>query len=250
MKILIVDDEPLILNGLVKIVREIAPAGAEVRPAGSVVQALAVMQEYMPDVTVTDLHMPERDGFELIEEARRLSLCERFIILTGYEYFDYVRKALRAGVIDYLMKPVDKTEMAALLSSIHESLPSEADSCYTVHAKRILMYMEAHYAEDLSLERLAELMDLHPHYISRLFKKETGDNFVNYLNALRIREAQQLLKSQRQLPVSAVGQRVGFEDKHYFSKVFKKYTGRTPKGYRDEEHAPLIHPGKAKPQEG
>jgi two-component system response regulator YesN len=235
MKILIVDDEPLILNGLVKIVHEAAPPGAEVRSAGNVPEALVVMQSYLPDVTITDLHMPEKNGFDLIEEARNLSLCERFIILTGYEYFEYARRALRAGVVDYLMKPADKDEIANLLKSINAELPADSESVYTIHAQRILSYMDKKYMEDLSLEHLAEMMNLHPHYISKLFKKETGDNFVNYLNTLRIREAQRLLTTQRQLTVSAIGQRVGFENKHYFSKVFKKYTGVTPGAYRDEE---------------
>lgn len=233
MKVLIVDDEPLILNGLVKIIREMAPLGTEVRAAGNTSEAIATMQVYMPDVTVTDLHMPERDGFELIEEARQSGLCEYFIILTGYEEFDYVRQALRKGVVDYLLKPVAKDEIASLLSQIAEMLPHDSDSEYTLHAKRIRAYVEANYRNDISLESLAELMNLHPHYISRLFKKETGDNFVNYLNALRIREAQRLLRTKRHLPINVIGQRVGFENRHYFTKVFKKYTNVTPRAYRD-----------------
>ncbi|MEX1029792.1 MAG: response regulator [Paenibacillaceae bacterium] len=234
MKVLIVDDEPLILNGLTKIINEVAPPGTEIRAANNRSEALAIMQVYMPDVTVTDLHMPEGNGFELIEEAREGGLCVDFIILTGYEEFDYVRKALRAGVADYLLKPVDKDEMAKLLARIAETLPSDSDSEYTIHVKRILAYMEVHYMEDLSLERLADLMNLHPHYICRLFKKKTGDNFVNYLNAFRIRKAQKLLETQRHLPVNVIGQRVGFESRHYFSKVFKKYTGVTPGVYRED----------------
>jgi two-component system, response regulator YesN len=235
MKLLVVDDEPLILKGLVKIVGEAAPLGSEIRAAGSVTEALGLMQDYLPDITVTDLYMPERDGFELIEEARRDGLCYRFIILTGYGDFEYARKALRIGVVDYLLKPIDKDEMTQLLAKVAESLPSDSESDYTIHAKRILAYMECHFNEDLSLEHLAVVMGLHPHYISRLFKKETGDNFVNHLNALRIREAEKLLKHQRLTPVYAIGKKVGFENKHYFTKVFKKYTGVTPSAYRGEE---------------
>ncbi|MGN7761325.1 response regulator transcription factor [Paenibacillus sp. 22594] len=237
MRVLIVDDEPLILNGLVKIIGEAAPLGTEVFKANNAFEALDLMKEYMPDVTVTDLHMPEKNGFELIDAARESGLCDRFIILTGYDEFEYVRKALRTGVVDYLLKPIDKNEIAALLAHVEQELPSEADSECSGHAKRILAYTKTHYMNDLSLDHLAELMKLHPNYISSLFKKVTGDTFVSYLNAFRIKEAQKLLRSQRQLSVNAIGKKVGFENKHYFAKVFKKYTGITPGSYRDEDEA-------------
>jgi two-component system, response regulator YesN len=235
MRILIVDDEPIILGGLVRIIGEAAPLGTEVREAGNAFEALEVMKAYLPDVTVTDLHMPEKNGFELMEEARESGLCDRFIVLTGYDEFEYVRKALRIGVVDYLLKPVDKEEIAKLLAHLHRELPSEAESECSGHAKRILAYTKTHYMNDLSLDRLADLMDLHPNYISSMFKKVTGDTFVNYLNAYRIKEAQKLLKTQRDLPVHAIGQRVGFESNHYFAKVFKKYTGTTPGAYRGHD---------------
>lgn len=237
MRILIVDDEPIILGGLVKIIREAAPAGTEIREAGDAFEALQLMREYLPDVTVTDLHMPEKDGFAMMEEAREGSLCERFIILTGYDDFEYARRALRSGVVDYLLKPVDKQEMAALLGRIHSDLPAAESSDIPPHARRILAYTQANYMNDLSLDHLAELMQLHPNYVSNLFKKLTGDTFVNYLNATRIREAQTLLRTRRDLPVSEIGRRVGYENKHYFNKVFKKYTGSTPGAYRDAAEA-------------
>ncbi|MGZ7441103.1 response regulator [Paenibacillus sp. TH7-28] len=235
MRLLIVDDEPLILGGLVKVIKDAAPLGTEVREAGNAFEALEVMKGYMPDVTVTDLHMPEKNGFELMEEAKGSGLCDRFIILTGYDDFEYVRRALRWGVVDYLLKPLDKNEIAGLLTHIDQELPSEADSECERHTKRILAYTEQHYMNDLSLDHLAELMNLHPNYISSLFKKVTGDTFVNYLNAFRIKEAQKLLGTHRHLSASEIGRRVGFESKHYFAKVFKKYTGITPGAYRERD---------------
>ncbi|MEC0177079.1 response regulator [Paenibacillus favisporus] len=235
MKLLIVDDEPIILEGLVKVIKDAAPLGTEVREAGNAFEAIEVMKGFMPDVTVTDLHMPEKNGFELMEEAKGNGLCKRFIILTGYDEFEYVRRALRSGVVDYLLKPLDKDEIAKLLALIDEELPSEADSDCERHTKRILAYTQTNFMNDLSLDHLADLMNLHPNYISSLFKKVTGDTFVNYLNAFRIKEAQKLLRTHRHLSVSEVGRRAGFENKHYFTKVFKKYTGITPGAYRETD---------------
>lgn len=234
MKVLIVDDEPLILRGLVITVGAIALAGTDIREASNAFEAMEIMKEFMPDVTITDLHMPEKNGFELIDEARREGYCDRFIILTGYDDFEYVRQALRSGVVDYLLKPLDKEEMTSLLIRIRNELPAASDAEYSKHAERLLSYLQLNYRKDLSLDHLADQMMLHPNYISSLFKKETGDTFVNYLNGLRIKEAQRLLAAKPHLTVVAVGQQVGFDNKHYFTKVFKKYTGMTPSVYREE----------------
>lgn len=235
MKVLIVDDEPLILRGLVITISEVAPNGTDIREASNAYEALEMMKKFMPDVTITDLHMPEKNGFELIEEARQEGYCDRFIILTGYDEFEYVRQALRSGVVDYLLKPLDKEEITNLLIRIKDELPVTSDAEYSRHVDRLLAYLHSNFRQDLSLDHLAEQMMLHPNYISSLFKKETGDTFVNFLNGLRIREAQKLLRTKPHLTVAAIGEQVGFHDKHYFTKVFKKYTGMTPSLYREEE---------------
>lgn len=232
MKLLIVDDEPLILNGLVKVVRKVAPEGTEIRQALNALEGLEEMKRYFPDVTITDLNMPEKNGFEMIEEARTLGICDRFIILTGYDEFEYVRTALRVGVVDYILKPIDQDEIATLLERVKKELPAPIDTDYTRHASRILNYIQVHFRKDLSLDHISEMMNLHPNYICSLFKKETGETFVNFLNAMRIREAQNLLLNQNDLSVSSIGQIVGYDNKHYFTKVFKRYTGTTPGAYR------------------
>lgn len=232
MKVLIVDDEPLILTGLMRVISEVAPAGTEVRQASHAHEALEMMESYLPDATITDLNMPEKNGFELMDAAQERGLCDRFIILTGYDEFEYARMALRTGVIDYLLKPVDADEIAVLLQRIASELDEAFDSGYSQHVRRILAYVHSHYRTDISLDQLADQMGLHPNYISSLFKKEVGDTLINYLSSLRIREAQKLLQDQRDLSVNAVGRLVGYENRHYFAKVFKKHTGISPGAYR------------------
>lgn len=231
MRLLIVDDEPLILQGLIKVIRKVAPGGTEIREALNAVEGLEVMRHYMPDITITDLNMPEKNGFEMIEEAREQELCNRFIILTGYDEFEYVRTALRVGVIDYILKPIDQEEIAVLLERVNKELPPANDTD-SRHASRILSYMQVHFRKDLSLDHISDMMNLHPNYICSLFKKETGQTFVNYLNKIRIQEAKKLLASESDIPVSTIGEMVGYDNKHYFTKVFKRYTGTTPGEFR------------------
>ncbi|MBB3113697.1 YesN/AraC family two-component response regulator [Paenibacillus phyllosphaerae] len=233
MKVLIVDDEPFILQGLMKIVKEVAPDHTSVTAANNAYEALDMMKDRMPDVTITDLNMPVIDGFGLIAEAKQQQLCARFIILTGYDQFEYARQAIRSGVIDYLLKPVNREELSELLHGIASELPASCDSDYRHHADRILSYIQRNYTQELSLDALAEHTELHPNYISSLFKKETGTTFINFLNDLRINEAKKLLVTDPYLPVWQIGERVGYCNRHYFAKVFKKYTGTTPGEYRE-----------------
>jgi len=236
MNLLLVDDEPLILDGLAKIVERSDLPRIRVRKASDAFEALEIMGEFAPDVTITDLNMPEQSGFELIANARKAMYCDRFIILTGYDEFEYARQAVRTGVLDYLLKPIDEAEVLRLLRSVAEQLDESGGEAAesACHMTRIKQYIEANYREDLSLDTLTCLTGLHPNYISGLFRKETGDTFVHYLNSLRIRKACELLVAQRKTSVNRIGQQVGFENPQHFIKVFKKKTGMTPGAYREE----------------
>lgn len=93
-------------------------------------------------------------------------------------------------------------------------------------------YIQENYQKDLSLDEVSRQMDLSPYYFSKLFKEETGSNFVEYVTNLRIRKAKELLAndgmSMKEICVS-----VGYSDPNYFSRIFKKNTGVTPTEYRE-----------------
>lgn len=74
-------------------------------------------------------------------------------------------------------------------------------------------------------------MHLHPSYFSTVFKNATGLSFKEYLNKVRIEESKILLQNT-DFSIIDIAVAVGFEDQSYFSKVFKKYTGTTPKQFR------------------
>jgi len=92
-------------------------------------------------------------------------------------------------------------------------------------------YIREHYQEDISLPVLAELVNISPVYLSRLFKKEEGINFVDYLNQYRIEAAKKLLQDIR-YNIIEVAHLSGFHNTKYFSKIFKKAVGITPSEYR------------------
>ena len=92
-------------------------------------------------------------------------------------------------------------------------------------------YVQAHFAEPISLGGAAEQLGLSPNYLSMLFKRVTGQSFRDYLNTLRVEEAKRLLEST-DYPIVDIAVACGFGDQSYFTRVFRKYTGLSPKQYR------------------
>ncbi len=95
----------------------------------------------------------------------------------------------------------------------------------------VIEYVQENFCEDISISKLAMQFDLSPNYLSTLFKKKLGINFVDYLTALRIAKAKELLTTGR-LSIKEVGESVGYYSQSYFTKIFIKKEGVTPGEYR------------------
>ncbi len=96
-------------------------------------------------------------------------------------------------------------------------------------------YIDFHYNEELSLGILAQNHAVSASYLSGLFKKETGMTVTDYINTTRIRQSLVLLNTT-DLPVGIIASRCGFPDSSYFTRIFKKCQGKTPKDYRKSIH--------------
>ncbi|MBP2112720.1 response regulator [Paenibacillus silagei] len=91
-------------------------------------------------------------------------------------------------------------------------------------------YVEAHYTQEISFMGLAQELHVHPKYLSQLFKRISGENFVSYLNRYRVDRAIEFLQSGQHM-VYEISEMVGFNNPAYFSQVFKMITGRSPSDY-------------------
>jgi len=98
--------------------------------------------------------------------------------------------------------------------------------------KSAIEYIEKNYNKNISLESVSKEVYVTPTYLSILFKREIGINFIDFLHKYRIQKAQELLKNQN-LKTYQVANLVGYNDEKYFSQLFKKYTGLTPSQFRD-----------------
>lgn len=104
-RVLLVDDEPLVLIGMQGMLNWAALGYEVVGTARNGAEALRTVQEKQPDIVVSDIRMPVMDGFALAEACHKDgSALPAFIMLTSYEEFDYVKRSMRLGVVDYLVK--------------------------------------------------------------------------------------------------------------------------------------------------
>lgn len=237
MKILIIDDEPKIRNGLSNLLtrREGWEVAGAYENAADALTYLAVNQV---DVMITDIKMPEISGLELIARIRERDKKTAIIILSGYSNFQFAQRAIELGVSRYLTKPTNPRELICVLEETEKKLggkqEKEEDSgkIPNLFVQKAADYIKLNYSEKISIKEIADQLYLSPNYLSELFKKHTGKTISEYLTEYRLEKACQLL-DHAEYRVGDVSGMVGIHDGRYFSNMFKKKYGMTPTEYRN-----------------
>lgn len=121
-KVLLVDDEYMITEGLKRLIPFDKWDMEVVATANHADDALDYVREHPVDIVISDVNMPDKTGLEMIGEMKELLPNVYYILLSGYQEFDYVKKAMNLNVVDYLVKPVDKVELERLLEKIASQL--------------------------------------------------------------------------------------------------------------------------------
>ncbi|HEQ4500870.1 TPA: response regulator transcription factor [Streptococcus pyogenes] len=124
-KVLLVDDEYMILQGLTMIIDWQALGFEVVQTARSGKEALAYLTQYPVDVMISDVTMPGMTGLDLIEAAKTNHPQLQTLILSGYQEFSYVQKAMELETKGYLLKPVDKAELQAKMKQFKDWLDAQ-----------------------------------------------------------------------------------------------------------------------------
>ncbi len=122
--------------------------------------------------------------------------------------------------------------MAEVLSVYCSLVRKHSVKSFSPLVQKVIIMIESNLANDLSLAALAKAHSISPAYLSGIFKKETGETLTEFVNSKRIDYAKTLLKNTN-LQVQTIAQHCGILDIHYFCRVFKKFTGKTPKEYRN-----------------
>lgn len=241
-KLMIVDDEPNVVSGI-KSVIDWAGNNIEIcATANDGKEALELIKKVSPDIILSDIKMPNMTGLELIQKLHESGINSKIIFLSGYDDFDYARMALRYGACDYLLKPCMPDEILKAVLNVtyitekHETAKDDnfpaTNRNINIVLRAALDYIHENYFQDLNLTTVADKVFISPSYLSLLFKQQLDINFVEYLNKYRINMAKKLL-SDVKYKTYEVAYKVGYKNEKYFSQMFKRYTGITPREFRN-----------------
>ncbi|PLS09629.1 response regulator [Neobacillus cucumis] len=355
INIIVVEDEARVRDSISSYIMELGSPFHLVGCASDGVEAIKLLEKNLTNIVLTDIEMPKMDGLHLIKQISERWPETKTVILSGYDRFEYVRQAMKFGVKDYLLKPIQKEELKGVLVNLsshlrdhskkhlsimtnlekwdmalirletklfdaidkgnteeakialhmmlHEInhkvdhdhlrlLPFIVDSFISLRKrltsfetvpdyfdqewKKFLatldpqdsfeiiehkvcefvifcttkvmecrkqscpsvlfacqQFLQENYMKEISLQELAAIGGVAPSYLSRLFTKELGINYTDYLNQIRMEKAKELLAIPH-IKVLEVASKVGFNNPHYFTRVFKKFTGMTAQEYQLE----------------
>lgn len=238
--IMLVDDERWVRTALRRTIEKLDLPFVIVHECGNGLEALDWLKNNHADLILTDIRMPVMDGLSFAKQFRRRRRVAEVIIISVHDDFPCVQEALRNGVFDYLLKPVEPSELKACLEKWIEHRRekpqfewsiSQAVSEHPSPIQRVLQYIEESPPGEITLTEAARRVHMNPSYLSQLFKQKLNKNFVDYLTEVRMAEAKHLL-ADTTLRISEIADRLGYSDLAYFSNTFKKMVGCTPSEYR------------------
>lgn len=240
-KVLLVDDERWVRKALMWSIRSLNLSLQIVHECANGLEALDWIKQNDVDLVLTDIRMPVMDGLTLVKELNQLDRDLDCIVISVHDEFQIVQQAIRGGVTDYLLKPIEEEELKDCLEkwlkkrkevdgeSKIPTINKEVLPASTID--QVLAYIEKTPLRQVTLTDAAKSVHLNPSYLSQLFKQQLNTKFVDYLTELRIQEGKRLLLTTT-LKMSEIAERVGYSEVAYFSNNFKKMTGYSPSEFR------------------
>lgn len=273
IRLLIADDELIERKVLYKTLQENLKDRCEIYQAENGREALEIYEKKKIQIAIFDIEMPGINGIEAAQRIREKDKYCCIIFLTAFDEFAYAKKAITVRALDYLLKPYDEQELmlvveeAMRVAELCESMrkkkaaaesaaaseegkaetedmeaaaepvagdPKDPENLRTSKVIEIITcYIRENYMYDISMQDLARHMNYSEAYFCKLFKQCFNRNFTSYLTEYRMEEAKRLLKEST-VNVKEIGKAVGYPDSNYFTKVFRRITGKSPTEYRTE----------------
>ncbi len=134
------------------------------------VEALESIKENQPDIIITDIRMPVMDGLKMITEVQKMSINVKFIIISGHDEFEYARQAMKLGVDEYLLKPIDQNELDEILHKVTSDIYRQRNT----NRQKLIYDM---LNKDMNSDIIGDYFNAYDHYYLALF---CGGSYSHY----------------------------------------------------------------------
>lgn len=226
-----------------------------VMTAHSFADAVSKAVDMQPHVALVEVKLGDQWGFDLASHLRSMGMKTVFGMISNLEDPHYLRKSMQAGAQDYLLKPLLVKEVRAfvervIVRELHGTLPERTaakpdtdpvlNKAYTGFSRitnKIILFVRSNYHHAPSLTSIAESFNMSSKYIGRIFLKDTGMKYSEYLMAYRMLEAKRLIINTRE-KISVIAGMVGYSQLNNFYTQFRNYFGVSPSSLRHYEDAP------------
>ncbi|WP_042463372.1 response regulator transcription factor [Neobacillus dielmonensis] len=247
-KIVLVDDERWVRAAIRQTIGRTGLPLVVCHECSNGLEALNWLKNNQADLIIADIQMPVLDGLTFLEKLRSTGQETSVIMISGYDDFSYIQASLRAGVFDYLLKPVEVEEMKGTLEKwlnqcaglVKQDKPKPiADPLEKSPVEQVLEFIKSKLPGEVTLTEAAEVVHLNPSYLSQLFKQRMNQTFLDYVLQSRMDEAERLL-THTTLSITEIAYRLGYMDLSYFSNSFKRIKRITPSQFRKAFQDPRI----------
>lgn len=259
-KVLIIEDEDIIREGLKYMMDWTNLKCVVVGEACNGVDGLEKIAEIDPDIVLLDVNMPLKNGIEVLESCNNQYIFSS-IIISGYDEFEYAKKAMEFGVTEYLLKPIDHGELRKAIGRAIEAVDTKKEyrmmqksiatpgeinvldleawkstNNKSKHVKEMIAYIQENYDEKISIHDLVYKLEMSTTYLNKKFKENTSFTFNDFLNRYRIQQSIERIKLGED-KISMIALDVGFSNYRYFIKVFKQHTHMLPSDFMNFFHS-------------
>ena len=221
LKLVIVDDEPILLQGLVKTYNWNEMGFEVAGQAQSGEQAIEVIKKVKPHVVLTDIRMKQVSGLMVMEEIQKTELDPVFIVLSAYRDFNYAQQACDLGAYAYLLKPIEEDKLQETMQGAYQTCMEKLESEERYESwENMIRKDSTSFLQVVVQKYLQNKISYH-----MTFKK--------YLLQQRMEKAKRLIQDGCE-SIGTVCEQVGISNASYFSHLFKEYTGKLPSEYKKD----------------